>query len=171
MPNTYNNAPLLNEYCWYDKLLGPSQRVVTLFFQEDLVDPATVIKEKCAETDCTKYKERLDECNNRVSKISGLRCLNNFLITLYDKCEGSPPQKSGKKENEYQSQSQITLLHPCPVCRSRAKTRRQRPALRKSLTSTTVLTIAQQKRFLRYAQYAFIIAFAHRVFDVCTTCE
>ena len=34
--------------------------------QEDLVDPATVIKEKCAETDCTKYKERLDECNNRV---------------------------------------------------------------------------------------------------------
>ena len=36
------------------------------FDQEDLVDPATVIKEKCAETDCTKYKERLDECNNRV---------------------------------------------------------------------------------------------------------
>merc|ERR1719295_1220806 len=33
---------------------------------EDLVDPATVIKEKCAETDCTKYKERLDECNTRV---------------------------------------------------------------------------------------------------------
>merc|ERR1719180_148875 len=29
-------------------------------------DPATVIKEKCAESDCTKYKERLDECTNRV---------------------------------------------------------------------------------------------------------
>ena len=81
VPNKYSSPFLLNEYCWYDKLLGPSQQVVTLFFQEDLVDPATVIKEKCAETDCTKYKERLDECNNRVSKISGLRCLNNFLIT------------------------------------------------------------------------------------------
>ena len=122
---------------------------LTLFFQEDLVDPATVIKEKCAETDCTKYKERLDECNNRVSKISGLWCLNNFLITLYDMWERSPPQKCGKKEIEYQNQGQMTPLHP--VCRSRAKTRRQRPALRKSLTSTTASTIAQQKRFLRYA--------------------
>ena len=67
-----------------------------------------MIKEKCAETDCTKYKERLDECNNRVSKISGLRCFNNFLITLYDKCERSPPEKSGKRENEYQNQGQLT---------------------------------------------------------------
>ena len=33
------------------------------------MDPATVIKEKCAETDCTKYKERLDECNTRVRVI------------------------------------------------------------------------------------------------------
>ena len=40
--------------------------------QEDLVDPATVIKEKCAETDCTKYKERLDECNNRVRIVNQL---------------------------------------------------------------------------------------------------
>ena len=40
--------------------------------QEDLVDPATVIKEKCAETDCTKYKERLDECNNRVKIVNQL---------------------------------------------------------------------------------------------------
>ena len=149
VPNKYSSPFLLNEYCWYDKLLGPSQQVVTLFFQEDLVDPATVIKEKCAETDCTKYKERLDECNNRVSNISGLRCLNNFLITLCDMWERSPPQKSGKKEIEYQNQGQITPLHP--VCRCRAKTRRQRPALRKSLTSTTASTIAQQKRFLRYA--------------------
>ena len=39
------------------------------FAQEDLVDPATVIKEKCAESDCTKYKERLDECTNRVSTV------------------------------------------------------------------------------------------------------
>ena len=151
---------MLNEYCWYDKLLGPSQRVVTLFFQEDLVDPATVIKEKCAETDCTKYKERLDECNNRVSQISGPRCLNNFLITLYDIWERSPPQKSGKKEIENQNQGQITPLHP--VCRCRAKTRRQRPALRKSLTSTTASTIAQQKRFLRYdaicIHYCFYIS-------------
>ena len=39
------------------------------FDQEDLVDPATVIKEKCAETDCTKYKDRLDECTTRVSVV------------------------------------------------------------------------------------------------------
>jgi hypothetical protein len=31
------------------------------------VDPATEIKEKCAEDHCAKYKDRLDECNARVS--------------------------------------------------------------------------------------------------------
>ena len=38
------------------------------------MDPATVIKEKCAETDCTKYKERLDECNNRVRIVNLNEC-------------------------------------------------------------------------------------------------
>ena len=35
--------------------------------EEDLVDPAVEIKEKCAEDHCTKYKNRLDECNDRVT--------------------------------------------------------------------------------------------------------
>lgn len=32
------------------------------------MDPATEIKEKCAEEHCAKYKARLDECNERVSQ-------------------------------------------------------------------------------------------------------
>jgi len=35
--------------------------------EEDLIDPAVEIKEKCAEDHCTKYKNRLDECNDRVT--------------------------------------------------------------------------------------------------------
>merc|ERR1719500_1541445 len=34
--------------------------------EEDLVDPATAIKEKCGEVECTKYKDRLDACEERV---------------------------------------------------------------------------------------------------------
>lgn len=34
--------------------------------EEDLIDPATEIKEKCADDSCGKYKARLDECNERV---------------------------------------------------------------------------------------------------------
>ena len=30
MESVYSSPSLLNEYLWYDKLLGPSQRVVTL---------------------------------------------------------------------------------------------------------------------------------------------
>jgi hypothetical protein len=37
--------------------------------EADLVDPATEIKEKCAEDHCAKYKDRLDECNARVSSL------------------------------------------------------------------------------------------------------
>ena len=33
---------------------------------QDLVDPATAIKEACAENHCTAYKAKLDECNDRV---------------------------------------------------------------------------------------------------------
>lgn len=35
--------------------------------EEDLVDPGTTIREQCAEDHCTKYKQRLDECNSRVT--------------------------------------------------------------------------------------------------------
>ena len=35
------------------------------FLVQDLVDPATAIKEKCAESHCTAYKAKLDECNDR----------------------------------------------------------------------------------------------------------
>jgi hypothetical protein len=38
--------------------------------EPDLVDPATEIKEKCAEDHCPKYKAKLDECNERVSNMS-----------------------------------------------------------------------------------------------------
>ena len=34
--------------------------------EEEIVDPAVAIKERCAEEKCTKYKDRLDECNSRV---------------------------------------------------------------------------------------------------------
>merc|ERR1711953_1026201 len=34
--------------------------------EEDLIDPATAIKEACAENHCTAYKAKLDECNDRV---------------------------------------------------------------------------------------------------------
>ena len=49
--------------------------------EEDLVDPAVGIKEQCAEDHCTKYKQRLDECNTRVSSKSNTRetCLEEIL--------------------------------------------------------------------------------------------
>jgi len=34
--------------------------------EEDLIDPATAIKEACAENQCTSYKAKLDECEERV---------------------------------------------------------------------------------------------------------
>merc|ERR1711936_595215 len=34
--------------------------------EEDLIDPATAIKEACAENMCTSYKAKLDECEERV---------------------------------------------------------------------------------------------------------
>jgi len=34
--------------------------------EEDLVDPATAIKEACAENNCAALKAKLDECNDRV---------------------------------------------------------------------------------------------------------
>merc|ERR1711892_128225 len=38
--------------------------------EEDLVDPATAIKEGCAEAQCTSAKARLDECSERVTSKS-----------------------------------------------------------------------------------------------------
>jgi ubiquinol-cytochrome c reductase subunit 6 len=34
--------------------------------EEDLIDPAVEIKEKCTENKCMAYKEKLDTCNVRV---------------------------------------------------------------------------------------------------------
>jgi len=34
--------------------------------EEDLIDPATAIKEACAENNCGALKAKLDECNERV---------------------------------------------------------------------------------------------------------
>lgn len=38
--------------------------------EEDLIDPAVAIKEKCAEGHCGKYQAKLDECNARVTSKS-----------------------------------------------------------------------------------------------------
>jgi len=38
--------------------------------EEDLIDPATAIKEKCADEACAAYKAKLDECNDRVNSKS-----------------------------------------------------------------------------------------------------
>jgi len=38
--------------------------------EEDLIDPATEIKEKCAEEQCGALKAKLDECNERVTSKS-----------------------------------------------------------------------------------------------------
>ena len=35
--------------------------------EEDLIDPATAIKEGCAESQCSSAKARLDDCNDRVT--------------------------------------------------------------------------------------------------------
>lgn len=37
--------------------------------EEELVDPHVVLKEECAGR-CTNYKQKLDECNDRVSSRS-----------------------------------------------------------------------------------------------------
>ncbi len=46
--------------------------------EEDLVDPAVEIKEKCAESKCTAYQEKLDACNDRV------RSKNNTTETCFE---------------------------------------------------------------------------------------
>merc|ERR1712241_1068161 len=60
--------------------------------EEDLIDPAVEIKEKCAEGDCTKYKSRLDECNDRVTSKSNTTetCLEEILDFYHcvDHCAG-----------------------------------------------------------------------------------
>ena len=38
--------------------------------EEDLVDPASLIKETCAESKCTSLKSKLDDCNDRVTNKS-----------------------------------------------------------------------------------------------------
>lgn len=35
--------------------------------EEDLIDPAVEIKEKCADNNCTAYRDKLSECNDRVN--------------------------------------------------------------------------------------------------------
>ena len=60
--------------------------------EEDLIDPAVEIKEKCAEDHCTKYKSRLDECNDRVTSKSNTTetCLEEILDFYHcvDHCAG-----------------------------------------------------------------------------------
>ncbi len=60
--------------------------------EADLVDPATEIKEKCAEDHCAKYKDRLDECNARVtSKTKTTETCFEEILDFYhcvDHCAG-----------------------------------------------------------------------------------
>merc|ERR1712150_353012 len=61
--------------------------------EEDLIDPAVEIKEKCAEDHCTKYKSRLDECNDRVTSKNNTTetCLEEILDFYHcvDHCAGA----------------------------------------------------------------------------------
>ena len=60
--------------------------------EEDLIDPAVEIKEKCAEDHCLKYKNRLDECNDRVTSKENTTetCLEEILDFYHcvDHCAG-----------------------------------------------------------------------------------
>merc|ERR1711881_819522 len=60
--------------------------------EEDLIDPAVEIKEKCAEDHCIKYKNRLDECNDRVTSKENTTetCLEEILDFYHcvDHCAG-----------------------------------------------------------------------------------
>jgi len=38
--------------------------------EEDLIDPATAIKEGCADSQCSSMRSQLDECNERVTSKS-----------------------------------------------------------------------------------------------------
>merc|ERR1712150_234258 len=61
--------------------------------EEDLIDPAVEIKEKCADDHCTKYKNRLDECNDRVTSKNNTTetCLEEILDFYHcvDHCAGA----------------------------------------------------------------------------------
>jgi ubiquinol-cytochrome c reductase subunit 6 len=59
--------------------------------EEDLVDPMDTLKGKCQENLCAQFKERLDECNNRVSSCNGQTeetCVEEVMDFVYciDKC-------------------------------------------------------------------------------------
>ncbi len=68
--------------------------------EEDLIDPAEAIKEACAEEKCSKYKARLDECNDRVSSKSNTTetCLEEILDFYHcvDHCAGDKIFKTVK---------------------------------------------------------------------------
>jgi ubiquinol-cytochrome c reductase subunit 6 len=60
--------------------------------EEDLVDPAVEIKEKCADSHCTKVQTRLNECNARVnSKTETTETCFEEILDFYhcvDHCAG-----------------------------------------------------------------------------------
>jgi len=61
--------------------------------EEDLIDPAVDIKEKCSDGHCSSYKNRLDECNDRVTSKSNTTetCLEEILDFYHcvDHCAGN----------------------------------------------------------------------------------
>lgn len=48
----------------------PFPRVHASDEEEELVDPQTVLREKCTTAHCQSLKDRLDECNDRVNSKS-----------------------------------------------------------------------------------------------------
>ena len=56
MESVYSSPSLLNEYLWYDKLWGPSQRVVTLFQDNSMMDGVIDL----ADDDCISFSSSCD---------------------------------------------------------------------------------------------------------------
>ena len=67
------------------------------------MDPATAIKEACAESHCTSYKAKLDECNDRVkSKNKTTETCFEEILDFYhcvDHCAASSIFQVSRMEN------------------------------------------------------------------------
>ena len=68
--------------------------------EEDLIDPAVEIKEKCSDGKCSSYKERLESCNERVrSKNKTTETCYEEILDFYhcvDHCAAPDIMKSTK---------------------------------------------------------------------------
>ena len=81
---------------------------------QDLIDPATAIKEACAENHCTAYKAKLDECNDRVrSKNKTTETCFEEILDFYhcvDHCAAQDVFKVRARTSLYSVHSLTTYL-------------------------------------------------------------